>query len=345
MPVKTPHPAREASLRFSSDATPGISREPAAGGFVYVDAEGGRVTDDATIARIEALRIPPAWTNVWICPDMRGHLQATGRDARGRKQYRYHDGWRAHRDATKFGRMVAFGEALPSIRARVAEDLARHALSRARVLAAVVRLLDESLVRIGNPEYRRDNESYGLTTLGDHHVAVSGAKVTLSFRGKAGKDHVVSVTDRRLARVITRVRDLPGEDLFQYQGADGRPHRVTSGDVNDYLREAAESEFTSKDFRTWGATAAVTAALREAPGPPRERAVVAAVKSAARLLGNTPAVCRRSYVHPGIIGAYLAGDLDRLWAEAAACEIGPECEGLREEERVLLELLRRLPQE
>lgn len=328
-------------LVYVTDSAPGYRRVAAGGGFEFVGPDGRRVDDADVVRRIESLRIPPAWTDVWICDDAQGHLQVTGRDARGRKQYLYHPDWRRVRDEDKYGRMVAFGECLTSIRARVEADLSGRGLTRTRLTAAVVRLLDETLARIGNAEYRRANESFGLTTLRDEHATVGRERVRLAFRGKSGKWHEVEVRDRRLARVVQRSRDLTGQELFQYVDESGAVRTIGSSDVNEYLYEICGERFTSKDFRTWGGTAAVCAALRSVPGRPSQRAVASAVRDAAEALGNTPAVCRRSYVHPGVIDAYLEGTLCALWDEAAACAT-LACEALKEEERILLELLKRL---
>ena len=301
-----------ARLRYVSDTGPGIRREAVRGSFRYRDPAGRVVREADLLARIKSLAIPPAWADVWICPAADGHIQATGRDARGRKQYRYHPGWRAAREGTKFDRLVAFGAALPRLRAAVDADLGRPGLPREKVLATVVSLLDRTHLRIGNDEYARQNGSFGLSTLLDDHVRFAGPTVRLKFRGKSGVWHDRAVTDRRLARVVRACRDLPGQDLFQYVGDGGEPRAVGSGDVNDYIRAAAGGEFTAKVFRTWAGT--VDAAVRLAGRPAgtataRKRAVVAAVREVAAELGNTPTVCRKSYIHPAVIDAYLAGEL------------------------------------
>ncbi|MEA3199048.1 MAG: topoisomerase [Thermoplasmata archaeon] len=304
--------AREAGLRHASDGEPGLARRRAGRGFCYHDAQGRLVRDPATLARIRRLAIPPAWRDVWICADERGHLQATGRDARGRKQYRYHPRWRETRDGTKYGKLLAFGAALPAIRARVESDLTRPGVPREKVLACVVRLLDETHARVGNDEYARTNGSYGLTTILNDHAEVRGARVRLRFRGKAGVEHEVEVDDPRIARLVRRCQGLPGEELFCYQDEAGGVRDVKSEDVNAYLREAAGDGFTAKDFRTWGGTVLALEALAEA-GPfgsqaEGKRRVVAAIKRVAARLGNTPAVCRKSYVHPAVVECYLAGE-------------------------------------
>jgi DNA topoisomerase-1 len=305
----TPDPtesARAAHCRYVDDRGPGIRRLRVGRGFRYVD-ESGRPVDAATRARIRALVIPPAWTDVWICPSAQGHIQATGRDARGRKQYRYHARFREVRDETKFARMLEFAAALPQIRARLDRDLARPGFARERVLATVVRLLEITLIRIGNEEYARANGSFGLTTLRSRHVDVEGSTITFRFRGKIGKAHVVQVTDRRVARMVARCNDLPGEVLFQYDDGE-QPRAVEASDVNDYLREVTGKDFTAKDFRTWAGTvlaAEALGALEEATA----KAAADAIKKVAQRLGNTPAVCRRCYVHPAIFDAHTEGEL------------------------------------
>jgi DNA topoisomerase-1 len=299
-------------LLHVSDSGPGIRRRTGKR-FGYVDVEGRAIRDARILGRIKALAIPPAWTDVWICPSPRGHIQATGRDAKGRKQYRYHPRWREVRDETKYGRLRAFGQELPRLRRRVEEDLARPGLPREKVLASVVRLLETTLIRVGNEEYARHNESYGLTTLRDDHVEIVGSEVTFSFRGKSGKEHTVGVRDRKLAAIVKRCRDLPGQDLFQYRDADGRQHVVGSADVNVYLREVMGQEFTAKDFRTWAGTVFAAEELTRcepaATEVDRRRNVAAAIQAVAERLGNTPAICRRCYVHPVVVESYLDGSL------------------------------------
>ena len=339
----TPEPqttAKAAGLRHVTDQSPGIRRVRSGKGFRYVGPGGRPVRDKATLARIRSLAIPPAWTDVWVCPDPQGHLQATGRDARGRKQYRYHPRWREVRDEAKYGRTIAFAEALPRIRARVERDLALPGMPREKVLAAVVRLLETTLVRVGNEEYARQNGSYGLTTLRDHHVEFKGARMRLSFRGKAGKMHEVDVEDPHLARIVRRSRDIPGEELFQYVDDDGEARPVSSGDVNDYLRETTGQDFTAKDFRTWAGTVLAALALKEARRAKgttrRKRQVVKAIESVAKKLGNTPAICRKCYVHPDVIDAHLDGTLlDALTRRVRAAK------GLDKDERAVLALLKR----
>ena len=341
-PAEPPHPsasAEEAGLRYVSDATPGIRRRKGGGGFTYVRADGRAVRDAATLARIRSLAIPPAYTDVWICPDPKGHVQATGRDARGRKQYRYHPKWREVRDETKFGRMLAFSEALPTIRKRVRADLARSGLPREKVLATVVSLLEATRIRVGNDEYARTNDSYGLTTLRDHHVAITGASVRFAFKGKSGKKHAVKLSDRRLARIIRQCREIPGADLFQYLDDDGQRQTIGSGDVNAYLREISGDAFTAKDFRTWAGTMLACAALVEAGASESKKEadgnILAAIDRVAEQLNNTRAVCRKYYVHPELWAIYLDGDL----AAALARGRKKRRHGLSAEEAAVMAML------
>jgi DNA topoisomerase I len=314
LPVLQPEQsARAAGLVYVSDAVPGIARKPAGSGFRYLGADGRLVRDPATLARIRALAVPPAWQQVWICARADGHLQATGRDARGRKQHRYHRRWREMRDETKYARMLAFAQALPRIRARVAHDLGLPGLPREKILATLVHLLEATRMRVGNEEYARDNQSYGLTTLRTRQVRVSGGTISFRFRGKSGVEHQIELNDRRLATIVKRIRDLPGYELFQYLDEQGERRSVESADVNDYIRQAAGEEFTSKDFRTWAGTVLAAQALRacercesEAQG---KRNVARAIEEVARLLGNTKAVCRKCYVHPAVLEGYIDGSL------------------------------------
>ncbi len=323
-PSDTVATARAAGLRFVRDDRPGIRRVRRGKGFRYVAADGSPVRDAETLARIRSLAIPPAWRDVWICPLANGHLQATGRDERGRKQYRYHPRWRAVRDETKYDRVVAFGQALPRLRARVEADLAQPGLPRSKVLATVVRLLEATLARVGNEEYAKANGSFGLTTLRNRHVAVNGSTVHFAFTGKSGVRHTIDVRDARLARIVRRCRDLPGQLLFQYVDEAGETRGVDSADVNEYLREAAREEFTAKDFRTLAGTVLAARALCEAGAcnsqAEAKRNVVAAIESVARRLGNTTAVCRKCYVHPAVVEAYLEGTLAEGLGERAAEE-------------------------
>jgi Topoisomerase IB len=336
--------AKNAGLRYTSDSLPGIRRRRRGGRFVYVDASGVSVRDAGTLDRIRRLAIPPAWEDVWICPEEDGHLQATGRDARGRKQYRYHAAWRRTRDEAKFDRMIAFGRALPKIRKRVARDLARRGLCRERVLATVVRLLETTLMRVGNDEYARDNRSYGLTTLQDRHAKIQRSVVTFSFRGKSGRMHVIDVRSKQLARIVRRCRDLPGYELFQYLGEDGRPVDVTSTQVNDYLREITDEGFTAKDFRTWAGTVLAARALQEFDrfenAAEAKRNLLTAIEAVARLLGNTPAICRRCYVHPVVLDTYLDGSLVKRLRTRAERKLTADARNLRPEEAAVLMLLR-----
>jgi DNA topoisomerase-1 len=305
--------AEEAGLRYVTDTGPGITRRRSGKRFRYLGTDGTPITDPDRIAWIDRLAIPPAWTEVWICPIKRGHIQATGRDARGRKQYRYHPRWREVRDEAKYGRLTDFARALPRIRRRAERDLRRRGLPREKVLALVVRLLEETLIRVGNDEYARENRSFGLSTLRDRHAQVRGDRIRFAFRGKSGKEHEISVRDRRLARLVKQCQDLPGQELFQYLDANGRRVDVTSGDVNDYLREISGEDFTAKDFRTWAGTVAAAMALQEFTeiddDAGRKRAVVRAIERVAEQLGNTPTVSRACYVHPEVIERYLDGTM------------------------------------
>ncbi|WP_211948571.1 DNA topoisomerase IB [Cupriavidus yeoncheonensis] len=307
---------REAGLHYVDDSAPGITRRRRGSGFIYVDARGNRVRDAATLARIAALAIPPAYESVWICADAGGHLQATGRDARGRKQYVYHADWGALRDTDKYARLPDFGRTLPRLRGRVERDLGRNGMPREKVIAAVVRLLDATLVRVGSPRYAQQNRTYGLTTLRRRHVTVHGSKLRFQFTGKSGITHDVSVNDPRVARVVRTCADLPGQCLFKYLDSDGEVRDIGSADVNAYLRDVTGGEFTAKDFRTWAgsvhALALLRAAAREpsAPEAQRRKAVADAIKTVAQRLRNTVAVCRKCYVHPAVIDAFLAGDAD-----------------------------------
>ncbi|HRI50088.1 MAG TPA: DNA topoisomerase IB [Pseudomonadota bacterium] len=305
--------ARAAKLRYVSDEQPGFTRKRRGRHFAYYDTSGALLRDPEHLARIRSLVIPPAWTSVWICAQPSGHLQATGRDQRGRKQYRYHPRWCEQRNESKFGRMVAFGQALPRIRARVQQDLRSPGLSREKVLATLVRLLESTLIRIGNEEYVKTNESYGLTTLRNEHVEIEGTTVHFHFQGKSGIEHNIDLRDRRLARIVASCQELPGQELFQYIDDSGAVHRVDSADVNAYLHEITQEEFTAKDFRTWAGTLGAVFALQTLGAVEGVTAikknVVQAVKLVAKRLGNTPTVCRKYYVHPALIEAYSAGQL------------------------------------
>ena len=341
--------AKAAGLRYVSDDLPGIRRRKRGKGFSYLLPNGSPVQTAKELERIRKLAIPPAWTDVWICPVPNGHLQATGRDARGRKQYRYHEEWRSVRDETKFGRMILFGEALPKIRERVEQDLSQRGLSRTRVLAAVVKLLETTLIRVGNREYMKQNNSFGLTTLRDGHVDIEGSKMKFEFRGKSGKDHSVEIQDRRLASVVRQCRDLPGQTLFQYLDENKEQQKVLSEDVNAYLKEISGEDFTAKDFRTWGGTVLMLAALLDVGCAEDEKAaakvVVQAVKQVAENLGNRPAICRKYYIHPLVIETFVQGELidalsDAVEESEEQDEAGASSNGLRKLEAQVLALLR-----
>jgi DNA topoisomerase-1 len=316
--------AEHAGLTFCSDEHPGLSRVGGARGVAYRDQQGKPIKDAKTLARIAALAIPPAWTDVWICPRDDGHIQAIGRDAKGRKQYRYHRDWRATKDEAKYERMIAFGRALPRLRKRVEADLAKHGLPREKVLAAVARLLEITLIRVGNEDYARANKSFGLTTLRKKHVTLTGAGAVFEFRGKSGKDHRTGFNDRRLARVVRACQELRGQRLFQYLDSDGQRRAVESSDVNDYLRNAMGGDFTAKDFRTWGGSLAAALFLRDEPAPADEREARAVanrcVKAVSQILGNTPAVCRAAYVTPLVFETHRKGAL-KIAAPGRAAEL------------------------
>jgi DNA topoisomerase-1 len=335
--------AKAAGLRYVTDDRPGITRKKAGTGFRFVDTAGKPVRDADTLRRIRALVIPPAWTKVWICPLASGHVQATGRDGKGRKQYRYHARWREVRDETKYERMIAFAEALPRIRVRVDADLARPGLDREKVLATVVRLLETTLIRVGNEEYARQNKSYGLTTMRDEHVDVHGATMSFHFRGKSGKDHAIDLRDARLARIVKRCEALPGHELFKYLDGSGQPHSIESSDVNEYLHAIGGEEFTAKDFRTWAGTVLAALALNELEKfdsqTQAKKNVVDAIKSVAQRLGNTPSVCRKCYVHPAILDGYLDGHLVQTLQQRAAQALKESLTSLRPEEAAVMAFL------
>jgi DNA topoisomerase I len=326
--------AEEAGLEYVSDSIPGISRVRKGDSFGYLDASGKPVTDEKTLSRIRSLVIPPAWTDVWICPSPYGHLQAVGRDAKGRKQYRYHSAYRHRRDETKYGRMLAFGAALPKIRQRIGRDLNLPGLPKNKVLAAILRLLERTCMRIGNEEYAKQNESYGLTTLQDNHVKITGATLRFKFRGKSGQHQDIELDDPRLAKIVKRCRDIPGWELFQYIDENGESCRITSTDVNAYIREITGEDFTAKDFRTWGGTGWAALVFEEL-GPAETAAdvkkqIVEAIKAVSGRLGNRPATCRKYYVHPAIIEAYTDGSL---------FEALKDCTGARREETCVLKVV------
>jgi DNA topoisomerase I len=312
-------------------------------GWLFTAPDGASVTDEETLTRIRTLAIPPAWTDVWICPSPKGHLQATGRDARGRKQYRYHARWREVRDETKYERLIAFGEALSAIRAWTERDLALPGLPRAKVLATVVQLLEKTLIRVGNDEYARENNSFGLTTMRDRHVKVNGSTVRFAFRGKSGRRHAIDLRNRRLAAIVKRCRDLPGYELFQYVDEDGTRQVIDSSDVNEYLREITGEDFTAKDFRTWAGTMLAARALGELPSETTTEAkknLVKAIEAVAGLLGNTKSVCRKCYIHPAVIDAYVDRSLLDTLEQRADAALA-EADGLSPEEQAVLRFLRK----
>jgi DNA topoisomerase I len=336
--------ARHAGLHYVTDQRPGLGRVPSRGGaFDYFDPKGRRLRETESLQRIKRLAIPPAWRDVWICPDAAGHLQATGRDARGRKQYRYHPDWRKIRDETKYDRVIGFGRALQKIRRRVARDLARRGLPREKILATIVRLLETTLIRVGNEEYARDNKSYGLTTLQDRHAEIQSGKIIFKFRGKSGKQHVFDIRNRKLANIVKRCRDLPGYELFQYVDESGAPVDITSSDVNAYLREISGADFTAKDFRTWAGTVLAARALQEfekfTSQSEAKKNLLQAVEAVARMLGNTPAICRRCYVHPVVLESYLDGTLVDQLKRQAEQKLITEVRRLPPDEAAVLMLL------
>ncbi|WP_047529459.1 DNA topoisomerase IB [Pseudomonas sp. 11/12A] len=307
--------ALPSDLHYVDDTQPGIRRKKQRGKFCYFDPAGQRITDPDEIRRINALAVPPAYTDVWICADPRGHLQATGRDARGRKQYRYHPRWREVRDLDKYSRLRDFGLALPKLRKQLEALLAAPGFSRDKVMATVITLLDATLIRVGNTQYARDNRSYGLTTLRNRHVEINGSAILFQFRGKSGVEHQITVKDRRLARIIKRCQEIPGQNLFQYLDENGERHSITSSDVNAYLQTLTGADFTAKDYRTWAGSALALAVLRELQWQPESEAkrhVVEMVKNVARQLGNTPAVCRKCYIHPAVLEGFVLGTLAQL---------------------------------
>ncbi len=339
--------AELAHLRYYTDNRPGYTRKAskADGGFDFFDTKGERVTDEEDIQRIRSLAIPPAYTDVWICPSKTGHLQATGRDAKGRKQYRYHPKWRETADANKYGRVMAFAAALPGIRKRIEADMGKPGLPREKVLATVVKLLETTLIRVGNEEYAKTNKHYGLTTMRNRHVKVKGGHLEFTFLGKSGVDHSIELQNPRLARVVQSCQELPGHDLFQYLDEDGQRHGIDSGDVNAYLQEITGEPFTAKDFRTWAGTVLAALALKEFESFDSEAAakknIVAAIERVAERLGNTPTVCRKCYVHPVILEAYIDGSmLDALRIKAEKELSGGHLAALKPEEAAVVGLLR-----
>ena len=342
--VPPPQAAKNAGLVYVSDERPGITRRRRGAGFVYHAAGGAKLREIETLRRIKSLAIPPAWTDVWICPRENGHIQATGRDARGRKQYRYHPRWREVRDEAKYGRLMAFGEALPRIRRRVRRDLKSPGMPREKMVATVVRLLETTLIRVGNDEYAQTNKSYGLTTLRNGHVKVRGHNITFDFVGKSGKRHRIDTQDPRLAKTIRRCQELPGQELFCYIDENGQTRDITSDDVNTYLREITGAEFTAKDFRTWAGTALAAIALQEfeqfTSATEAKRNIVKAIEAVAQMLGNTPSVCRKCYVHPAILDSYLDGQTIATLRQAADQRLQKSLARLKPEEAAVMMLLR-----
>ncbi|MBC8075202.1 MAG: DNA topoisomerase IB [Chloroflexales bacterium] len=337
--------AEAAGLHYVSDSLPGIRRRRAGSGFSYSAPDGSSVKDADTLERIRSLAIPPAYRDVWICPDPDGHIQATARDVRGRKQYRYHPRWQELRGATKYDRMLAFGQALPLIRVRTDHDLKLADLTREKVLATVVRLLETTLIRVGNDEYARQNSSFGLTTMRDRHVKVEGASIRFRFRGKSGIDHTISLTDRKLAAIVKRCQDVPGYELFQYVDANGPRQRVNSNDVNAYIKEITGQDFTAKDFRTWAGTllaAQTLGAMEPATSATQaRRRITQAMREVSERLGNTPSVCRKCYVHPAVVAAYSDSTLAQSLADNP--EHTKADDRLRPEELAVLHLLEQRP--
>ena len=336
--------AKAAGLRYVPDAGPGFRRLPSRGAFRYVDADGKPIRDEVTLNRIKSLVIPPAWTRVWICPLANGHLQATGRDKRARKQSRYHPRWREVRDETKYERMLAFGDALPAIRDKVESDLTLPGLPREKVLATIVRLMETTCIRVGNEEYAKANHSYGLTTMRNRHVEVHGETITFDFTGKSGIHHTIDVSNRKLAQIVKRCHDVPGYELFQYLDEQGQRHSIDASDVNAYLHEITGQPFTAKDFRTWAGTVLTAMLLREFEPFENEtqakKNVVEAIKSVAAQLGNTPTVCRKCYVHPAVLDNYLNGTMIAAIEAEVEQEVEKRLKALRDEEFALLRLLR-----
>ena len=335
--------ARSAGLRYVSDQALGLRRKRVGKGFAYYSADGQLVRDRETLKRIKALAIPPAWSEVWICPYVSGHLQATGRDSKGRKQYRYHERWRCVRDENKYDRMLEFGQALPKIRRRTERDLAKPGLPREKVLAVIVRLLETTLIRVGNEEYARNNNSFGLTTMRDNHVRINNNAIQFRFRGKSGVKHSIDLTDKKLARIVKRCRDLPGQELFQYLDETGEQQTIGSAEVNEYLRQITGSDFTAKDFRTWAGTVLATLALQEVQSftsqTEAKHSLVHAIENVAKRLGNTPSVCRKSYIHPVVIETYLEGNLLEALQHRAEQELSRKLHHLQPAEAAVLALL------
>lgn len=339
-PVKA---AKTAGLRYVNDTSPGIQRQSQGKGFIYIGIDGKRISDESEIKRFEALAIPPAWKDVWICPLAHGHLQATGRDGKGRKQYRYHHHWQKIRSQTKFNRMIPFSTALPSIREQVEHHLGLKGLPREKVLATVVKLLETTCIRVGNVEYAQENKSFGLTTLRARHVDISGSTIRFQFKGKSGVEHDIEVNDRRLARIVKRCQDIPGYELFQYLDDEGKRQTINSEDVNSYLREITGDDFTAKDFRTWAGTILAAQELKQLgefeSKTQANKNVVQAIKTVAKQLGNRPATCRKYYVHPVIIDAYLEGTLGTTEKQPVESKSDDSPYNLQDEELAVVALL------
>ena len=343
--VDAPAAAEQAGLVYVSDEEPGIRRRRSGKGFSFRNPDGTAVKDKETLERIKSLAIPPAYTDVWICADPKGHIQATGRDDKGRKQYRYHPRWREVRDSTKYERMLDFGKALPAIRERIAADMNKRGLPREKVLATVVHLLENTLIRVGNATYSKENKSFGLTTLQDRHVQVDGGKMRFQFKGKSGKIWNLQVKDRRIARIVKSCQDVPGQHLFQYLDDDGERHGVTSQDVNDYLREISGQDFSAKDFRTWAGTVLAAIALTEFESfdtkAAAKRNLREAIERVSSRLGNTPAICRKCYIHPQVLDCYLEGDLVNQLKDQIEEDLRTELDALKPEEAAVMAFLHR----
>jgi DNA topoisomerase-1 len=343
--VDAPAAAEQAGLVYVSDEEPGIRRRRSGKGFSFRNPDGSAVKDKDTLARIKALAIPPAYADVWICADPKGHIQATGRDDRGRKQYRYHPRWREVRDSTKYERMLDFGKALPAIRERISADMGKRGLPREKVLATVVHLLENTLIRVGNATYSKENKSFGLTTLQDRHVEVDGGKMRFQFKGKSGKVWNLQVKDRRIARIVKSCQDVPGQHLFQYLDDEGHRHGVTSQDVNDYLREISGQDFSAKDFRTWAGTVLAAIALTELESfdtkAAAKRNLRDAIERVSSRLGNTPAICRKCYIHPQVLDCYLEGDLVNQLRDQIEDDLRTELDALKPEEAAVMAFLHR----
>lgn len=336
-----------AGLRYTTDEKPGYTRKGAGKGFFFLDEKGERVTDKNTLERLKGLVIPPAWKDVWICKSPKGHLQVTGRDEKGRKQYIYHPDWQKARSLTKFGRMIEFGEQLPKLRERIQKDINSSKLNRRKVTALVLSLMDNALIRIGNRHYAKSNKSYGLTTLRDKHVKIDGSSIRFSFRGKKGVEHEVELEDKTMARLVKKCRDIPGYDLFQYYDENGERQTLESGDVNEYLREATEEDFTAKDFRTWGGTVRMVecleGVLEEKPDLTKDKSIKEAVKEVARGLGNTPSVCSKYYIHPEVVTLFREDKLLKYLKQHDAEE--SEQKYLSATEEHVLKMLKRVARE